>query len=95
MDSSVAIQALSDHLYSAGFTAMASPCEILVDTNDAALAREIGGLALEEARRIEAKFSRYRDDSVVSALHQAHGRPITVDAETARLLDFARQCHSL
>ncbi|HJW57351.1 MAG TPA: FAD:protein FMN transferase, partial [Burkholderiaceae bacterium] len=47
------------------------------------------------ARRIEAKFSRYRDDSVVSALHQAHGRPITVDAETARLLDFARQCHSL
>ena len=41
------------------------------------------------AWRIEQKFSRYRDDSVVTQINRAAGTPFEVDEETARLLDFA------
>ncbi|MEY4747826.1 MAG: hypothetical protein RIQ60_40 [Pseudomonadota bacterium] len=81
------------------FTAMASPCEVLVDGGDAALAHELLALAETEALRIEHKYSRYREDSVLSHLHrhaaQRPGEPVEVDAETAALLDLAAQCHTL
>lgn len=95
MNSPVIVQPRPGAIYSATFAAMASPCEILVDTNDVAIAQEMGELACAETLRIEAKFSRYRDDSVVSRIKQSHGQPVTVDEETALLLDFARQCHEL
>jgi len=95
MDSSVIVQARPGSIYSATFSAMASPCEVLVDTDDAAVAHDMGELARDEALRIEAKFSRYRDDSVVSRINQSHGHPMTVDEETASLLDFSQQCHVL
>jgi FAD:protein FMN transferase len=74
------------------FTAMASPCEVLVDTDDPMAADSLVSMAAEEARRIEAKFSRYRDGSVVSRINRAGGRPTRVDEETARLLDYAAAC---
>lgn len=74
---------------------MASPCEVLVDTADSRLAARLLELVAREAWRIEAKFSRYRDDGVVHAIHAARGRPLEVDDETARLLDFAAECHGL
>lgn len=77
------------------FTAMASPCEILLDHDDFAAAAQQLLAASEEAWRIEQKFSRYRDDNIVHALNTAQGRPVTVDAETARLLDFAVTLHTL
>lgn len=84
-----------DQLYSANFAAMASPCEVLIETNDAAMAHAAGDLAQAEAARIEAKYSRYRPDSVVTQINQSQGKPIEVDEETATLLDFARLCHTL
>jgi FAD:protein FMN transferase len=77
------------------FEAMASPCELLVDGGDEALARELLHVARSEAQRIEHKFSRYRDDSVIGRLHAARGTPTEVDEETALLLDFAAHCHTL
>ena len=74
---------------------MASPCEILVNTDDRALAEEIGRVAQAEALRIEHKYSRYRDDSELTRINSAQGRPVTVDAETALLLNFAQQCYEL
>jgi len=47
------------------------------------------------ARRIEDKYSRYRDDSVTSRINHAGGQMIAVDKETARLLDFAAQCFEI
>ena len=44
--------------------------------------------ALQEADRIDRKYSRYRDDSVVHAINTSGGRTRRVDPETARLLDF-------
>jgi FAD:protein FMN transferase len=78
-----------------GFSAMASPCEVLLETQDLGLAGELANLAAGEASRIERKFSRYRDDSVISRINSSHGKPVDVDAETASLLSFAAQCHVL
>ncbi len=74
---------------------MASPCELLIDGADETLARSLLGVAQHEALRIEHKFSRYRGDSVIGQLHAARGTPMSVDDETAQLIDFSGQCHSL
>jgi thiamine biosynthesis lipoprotein len=77
------------------FTAMASPCEVLVDSDDEAEAAALVGIAREEAARVEHKFSRYREDSAVAEINRSAGRPIAVDPETAGLLDYAAACHEL
>ncbi len=80
---------------------MASPCEIRLDqahgqapgelTRDAALVQ-----AMAEVHRIEAKYSRYRSDSVISQINASAGQtePLAVDGETAALLDFAATLHT-
>jgi thiamine biosynthesis lipoprotein len=70
------------------FSAMASPCEILCETEDLDFARALGAYAAAEARRIDEKFSRYKAGSVVAAMLESRGRSITVDDETAKLLDY-------
>jgi thiamine biosynthesis lipoprotein len=79
----------------AQFSAMACPCEVLVSTPSKNTASEAGNIALQEARRIERKFSRYRDDNIISVINNAQGKSIEVDKETADLLDFADQCYQL
>ena len=74
---------------------MASPCEVHVGETDRATAERIVGLAAAEAQRIEAKFSRYRRGNIVDAINTADGRPVVVDDETARLLDYAASLHEL
>jgi thiamine biosynthesis lipoprotein len=71
------------------FAAMACPCEVLIEQVPEALARRILEAVSNCAWRIEAKFSRYRDDNIVHLINTRAGQPITVDAETAKLLDFA------
>lgn len=77
------------------FQAMAGPCEVLLDLDDAAQARRLASLARDETRRIEHKFSRYRDDNIVAQINRANGAAIEVDAETAALLDYADTCFRL
>lgn len=78
-----------------GFKAMATPCEVRLETQDLALAKRVFETVEAETRRIEQKFSRYRPDSVISTINAAAGTPVEVDTETAMLLDFADQCHVL
>lgn len=75
------------------FTAMASGCEVRIAGLGARKSERLAAEAIAEVRRIEAKYSRYRADSVVSRINASagSGRPIRVDAETAGLLDFAAQ----
>lgn len=82
-------------MYTFRFQAMASPCEIQVDSEDLALARRMGEIAQGEALRIERKFSRYRTDSVVGQINASSGIPILLDSESALLIDYARNCHDL
>jgi thiamine biosynthesis lipoprotein len=82
-------------LYRLDFRAMASPCEVQLWCDDAAEAALALEAARDEVQRIESKYSRYRDDSVVGAINRAHGgAAVEVDAETAALLDFAAQAHA-
>jgi thiamine biosynthesis lipoprotein len=74
---------------------MASPCELLLPSTEAAAALELGTLVAREAWRVEKKFSRYRSDSVTAWIHENRGIRIEVDAETASLIDFASQCFDL
>jgi FAD:protein FMN transferase len=83
-----------DH-FVARFTAMGSPCEVLVDTEHRAEAEALSSAAREEALRIERKFSRYRTDNVVHRINHAGGRSVPVDEETARLIDYAATCHEM
>lgn len=76
------------------FTAMASPCEIIVDTNDSELGAQVGGLARAETLRIETKYTRYQD-SVITRINRNAGQAIEVDSETADLLDFAVHCYEI
>ncbi|HEX9163788.1 MAG TPA: FAD:protein FMN transferase [Thermoanaerobaculia bacterium] len=74
---------------------MASPCSVLVETDDRAEAAELLAIAEEEARRIELKFSRYRRDNLVYRINHSEGRPIEVDEETALLIDYATTCYAM
>lgn len=69
---------------------MASRCEVRLAAPDAATAQGWADLAIAEVRRIEHKFSRYRDDSIVSRINaEAGGAPVVCDAETLSLLAYA------
>jgi thiamine biosynthesis lipoprotein len=72
---------------------MASPCEVLIDTEDRAAAEALAALARDEAVRIERKFSRYLDGNLVHRINHAHGLPVTLDEEAAALIDYAAACH--
>jgi thiamine biosynthesis lipoprotein len=74
---------------------MATPCELRIETEDDALAEAAGAAVENEARRIEAKYSRYRDDSVIGRINTGDGIEVVVDEETVRLLDYADQCFRL
>lgn len=77
------------------FQAMGSPCELLIDTRERALAENLTRIARDEALRIERKFSRYRDDNIIHEIHNSGGQSIEVDSETAKLLDYADLCFRL
>jgi FAD:protein FMN transferase len=91
----VRIEQRDDGIVAACFSAMASPCELLLQTGDLEKARLLGRVAAGEASRIEAKFSRYRADSMVSTINGSAGRPFAVDPETASLIDYAAHCYAL
>ncbi|MES2152407.1 MAG: FAD:protein FMN transferase [Pseudomonadota bacterium] len=70
---------------------MASACEIVVAGADAAQLAEIGSA---EVRRIEAKYSRYRPQTVVARINaQAGGDWVECDPETDELLNVADQLY--
>ena len=93
--SEVEVVALPGGVMAGRFRAMASPCEVLVDGASASELAELTACAAREAWRIEAKWSRYRQDNIVHALNTANGCPVELDEETARLVSFAAQLHDV
>jgi thiamine biosynthesis lipoprotein len=85
--------------FRATFDAMASTCEVLIDSDDEPSARDAARRAAHraanETARIEAAFSRYRDDNTIHAINNSGGEPVRVDDELADLLDFADRCWHL
>ncbi len=76
------------------FRAMGGPCEIRVQAPPS-MVRKACDAAIAEVQRLEQKYSRYREDSLLSRINAAAGGPrIAVDEETAALLDFASRAHA-
>lgn len=77
------------------FKAMGSPCEIQLFAGTFGEAKRISDLAITDVHRLEARYSRYRSDSLLSAINKvaAEGGRITVDEETAGLLNYAATCY--
>jgi thiamine biosynthesis lipoprotein len=78
------------------FSAMASTHELDFRATTRARAERAAQAAIADVLRIEAKYSRYRDDSVTSSINRAAGREaVAIDGETASLLHYAERCHAL
>ena len=86
---------LAQGFWSAEFHAMASPCQVLIDTDDKMHALHLAQLAQNEALRVEKKFSRYRKDNLIYKINHSKGKPIQVDEELAGLLDYANTCYEI
>ncbi|MFZ6655078.1 FAD:protein FMN transferase [Undibacterium sp. TJN19] len=77
-------------IYRIPFHAMACACEVVIAAADQQQMFAIAQEAIAEVRRIEVKYSRYRDDSMVSRINaQAGGQAVECDEETWSLLDYA------
>ena len=83
-------------LFHFAFTAMASPNTLQLWAADEAGAQRAADAATADIARIEGKYSRYRADSVTTAINRAAGgASVPIDTETAALLRYADRCHAL
>jgi len=75
---------------------MASENELLLWSDAEARATRAAEAAVADVLRIEAKYSRYRADSVTTRINRAAGgEAVSIDAETAALLTYADRCHRI
>ncbi len=88
------IEQRGDHICGR-FSAMASPCEILLDSEDTNLAKTLTKIAYTESKRIENKYSRYQNNNVMHRLNQSNNQAVKIDSETAKLLAFANTCYQI
>ena len=83
-------------LFRFAFDAMGSSNELQVWHDDESRACSLARTAIDDVRRIEAKYSRYRDDSATSRINRgAGGAPVAIDSETFALLRYADTCHAM
>lgn len=77
------------------FQAMACTNELVVAADDEAVAHATMTAAASEVLRIEAKYSRYREDSFITKVNAGagSGKAMTCDEETQSLLRFAELLH--
>jgi thiamine biosynthesis lipoprotein len=75
------------------FRAMGSPCELRLYARTPEQAEKARALARAEIERLEARYTRYRPDSLTMRINNAAGTDarIEVDPETAGLLNYAAQ----
>jgi thiamine biosynthesis lipoprotein len=73
---------------------MGSPCELQLFAPGAAAARRVADAAIAEVERLESRYSRFRTESFLCEINRVAdaGGSLAVDAETARLLDYADTC---
>lgn len=82
-------------LHEFSFNAMGSPCELKIYCPSRQAGAYVADKVIEDVQRIEAKYSRYKDDSVLSIINVAAecGKAIDVDNETLALLNYAETCY--
>jgi thiamine biosynthesis lipoprotein len=76
------------------FIAMSTECSIVVYVRCTKHGEFVIGEAINEVRRIEKKYSRFDQNSVISRINRDSWKiPVPVDTETALLLDFSAVCY--
>ncbi len=82
------------HLVNHAFHAMGSPCHLQFYAVSRQQAQEAKQLVKQRLEQLEQRYSRYRDDSLISKINQASGsaKATKIDPETAALLAYAEQC---
>ncbi|MGA9334355.1 MAG: FAD:protein FMN transferase [Rudaea sp.] len=77
------------------FNAMGCPCELQLEADDAEVAQAAAAAARAEVERLDAKYSHYRNNSLVAriGISADTGIAIHVDDETADLLDLCGVLH--
>jgi thiamine biosynthesis lipoprotein len=70
---------------------MGGPCEVRLYATGDAQAERAARAAEVEVRRLEARYSRYRGDSIATRINRSagSGQSIELDAESAALIDYA------
>jgi thiamine biosynthesis lipoprotein len=83
-------------LHSVSFDVMGGPASIHLFARDGAVAGRAVAAAIAETRRLQARYSRYDPDSLLSCLNAraAAGGEVLLDPETCALVDFAFTCHA-
>jgi FAD:protein FMN transferase len=81
--------------YRSEFKAMGTPCDIQLFARNKGEAKHAADAAIADVQRLEALYSRYKTDSFLSEINRAAavGGSISVDDETASLLDYAVTCY--
>jgi len=76
------------------FKALGSACVVQLYACNKTQAQHIANLVIADVLRIEHKYSRYREDSVLTAINKVaeQGGCIQVDEETVALLNYADTC---
>lgn len=84
-------------MYNISFAAMGSACELKLYCGQKTMARRIAEKVIDDVRRLEKCYSRYREDSLLSRINSAaaRGSSVTVDSETGALLDYAFSCYEV
>lgn len=74
---------------------MGSPCEIQLFAKSRTKAKRVADKAIADVQRLERRYSRFRGDSFLSKINRvaASGGRISVDPETAGLLNYAVTCY--
>ncbi len=74
---------------------MGSPCAMQLYASSPRKAKRAAQAAIDDVLRLERIYSRYRDDSFLSEINRvaAVAGQISVDDETAGLLDYAATCY--
>ena len=81
-------------LFRIPFRAMGSACELVLCGTGGAQLEPFARAAMDEVLRIEAKYSRYRSDSVLSTINAGAGRKaVEIDFETLALLRYAQELY--
>lgn len=78
------------------FHAMGCPCELQLYPSEAADVGEVARAGIQEVERLEAKFTRFGDESLTSVINRSAGSSegVEVDDETASLLDYAETAYA-
>jgi len=77
------------------FHAMGSPCHVQFYASSKKLAQQAKRNLNECLANLEQRYSRYRDDSLISVINRGAGlgKATPIDSETAALLVYAQQCY--